>query len=114
MKHYDAIVVGCGAMGSSVSYNLASRGLSVLTLERFGLNHEFGSSHGRTRITRLAYFEDPRYVPLLRRSFAAWDELAKDPVNQRWQKEMGRLFEPVPDQQPGERFAMMKEVFYLE
>jgi len=44
----------------------------------------------------------------------AWDELAKDPVNQRWQKEMGRLFEPVPDQQPGERFAMMKEVFYLE
>jgi L-rhamnose mutarotase len=44
----------------------------------------------------------------------AWDALAKDPVNQRWQKEMGRLFEPVPDQQPGERFAMMKEVFHLE
>jgi L-rhamnose mutarotase len=44
----------------------------------------------------------------------AWDELAKDPVNQRWQKEMGRLFEPVPDQKPGERFAIMKEVFYLE
>jgi sarcosine oxidase len=77
LKHFDAIVVGCGAMGSSVSYSLASRGLRVLTLERFGLNHEFGSSHGMTRITRLAYFEDPRYVPLLRRSFAAWDELAK-------------------------------------
>jgi L-rhamnose mutarotase len=44
----------------------------------------------------------------------AWDELAKDPVNQRWQQEMGRLFEPVPDQQLGERFAMMKEVFYME
>jgi L-rhamnose mutarotase len=44
----------------------------------------------------------------------AWDELAKDPVNQRWQEEMGRLFEPVPDQEPGERFAMMKEVFYLD
>lgn len=44
----------------------------------------------------------------------AWDELAKDPVNLRWQKEMGTLFEPVPDQQPEERFAMMKEVFYLE
>jgi L-rhamnose mutarotase len=44
----------------------------------------------------------------------AWDELAKDPFNQRWQNEMGRLFEPVPDQQPGERFAIMKEVFYLE
>jgi L-rhamnose mutarotase len=44
----------------------------------------------------------------------AWDELAADPVNLRWQKEMGRLFEPVPDLQPGERFALMKEVFYLE
>ena len=44
----------------------------------------------------------------------AWDELDKDPVNQRWQEFMGRLFEPVPDKQNGERFAMMKEVFYLE
>ena len=44
----------------------------------------------------------------------AWDELERDPVNIRWQELMGRLFEPVPDQQPGERFAMMKEVFYLE
>jgi len=44
----------------------------------------------------------------------AWDELAKDPVNLRWQQEMGRFFEPVPDQQPGERFAIMKEVFYLD
>ena len=77
MKHFDAIVVGCGAMGSSVSYNLARRGLRVLALERFGLNHEFGSSHGRTRVIRLAYFEDPRYVPLLRRAFSVWDGLAK-------------------------------------
>ena len=44
----------------------------------------------------------------------AWDELDRDPVNQRWQEFMGRLFEPVPDLKPGERFAMMKEVFYLE
>jgi L-rhamnose mutarotase len=44
----------------------------------------------------------------------AWDELNADPVNQRWQAFMGRLFEPVPDQKPGERFAMLKEVFYLE
>ena len=44
----------------------------------------------------------------------AWDELDRDPVNQRWQAYMSRLFEPVPDQQPGERFAMMREVFYLE
>lgn len=45
---------------------------------------------------------------------AAWDALERKPVNARWQSFMGRLFEPVPDVQPGERFAMMKEVFYLE
>lgn len=44
----------------------------------------------------------------------AWDELANDPVNLRWQQEMSRLFDTVPGIQPGERFAMMKEVFYLE
>ena len=44
----------------------------------------------------------------------AWAELDRDPVNQRWQDFMSKLFEPVPDQKDGERFAMMKEVFYLE
>src|SRR5580698_1272280 len=44
----------------------------------------------------------------------AWDELDGDPVNQRWQVFMSRLFEPVPGIEAGERFAMMKEVFYLE
>ena len=43
----------------------------------------------------------------------AWEELDRDPVNQRWQQFMSRLFEPVPDKAPEERFAMMKEVFYL-
>lgn len=45
---------------------------------------------------------------------AAWDALAGDPVNLRWQREMAKYFEPVPGMEPGERFAMMKEVFYLE
>jgi len=45
---------------------------------------------------------------------AAWDELARDPVNLRWQAEMAKYFEPVPDLKPGERFAMMKEVFRME
>ncbi|HEY1337595.1 MAG TPA: L-rhamnose mutarotase [Bryobacteraceae bacterium] len=44
----------------------------------------------------------------------AWDELDRDPINQRWQAFMDRLFEPVPDLGNGERFAMMKEVFHLE
>jgi L-rhamnose mutarotase len=44
----------------------------------------------------------------------AWDELDRDPVNLRWQEFMSRLFEPVPDKGSGERFAMLREVFYLE
>ena len=44
----------------------------------------------------------------------AWKRLDEDAVNLRWQKEMASYFEPVPDLQPGERFAMMKEVFYME
>ena len=43
----------------------------------------------------------------------AWDELDRAPVNQRWQQFMSRLFEPGPALRPGERFAMMTEVFYL-
>ncbi|HKT22880.1 MAG TPA: N-methyl-L-tryptophan oxidase [Nitrososphaerales archaeon] len=74
-SRWDAIVVGCGVMGASVTYNLASKGLKVLNVEKFGVNHENGSSHGKTRIIRLAYYEDPRYVPLLRRAFDLWREL---------------------------------------
>jgi L-rhamnose mutarotase len=44
----------------------------------------------------------------------AWKELDSDPANQRWQEFMRPLFEPVPGQEEGERFAMMKEVFFLE
>ncbi len=44
----------------------------------------------------------------------AWDELDRDPVNLKWQEFMSRLFEPVPGKAADERFAMMKEVFYLE
>jgi L-rhamnose mutarotase len=44
---------------------------------------------------------------------AAWAELEDDPTNRSWQQEMSALFEPVQDLKPGEKFAMMKEVFYL-
>ena len=62
-------------MGSAAAFHLASRGLRVLALERHGLAHELGSSHGLTRIIRLAYFEHPAYVPLLRRSYVLWRDL---------------------------------------
>lgn len=74
-KKYDAIVLGVGAMGSAACYHLARRGLSVLGIEQFEIGHDKGSSHGRTRVIRKAYFEDPRYVPLLHECYALWHEL---------------------------------------
>ena len=62
-------------MGSAAAYHLARRGLRVLGLERFQIPNTMGASHGLTRIIRLAYFEDPAYVPLLRRSYELWREL---------------------------------------
>lgn len=72
---YDAIVVGVGGMGSAAAYYLARRGKRVLGLERFGLAHSMGSSHGHTRIIRLAYYEHPSYVLLLKRAYELWREI---------------------------------------
>ena len=44
---------------------------------------------------------------------AAWRALDQDPTNLKWQREMSTLFESVPGLKPGEKFAMMQEVFYL-
>lgn len=76
MKHFDVIVAGGGAMGSAAAWQLAKRGLSVACLDRFAPPHALGSSHGGTRIIREAYFEHPQYVPLVRRAYTLWDELA--------------------------------------
>ena len=75
MEHFDVIVIGVGGMGSAALFHLARRGLRVLGIERFDIPHDFGSSHGNTRIIRLPYYESPAYVPLLRRSFELWREL---------------------------------------
>jgi sarcosine oxidase len=69
---YDVIVIGVGGMGSAACYHIARRGRSVLGLEQFNIPHDLGSSHGVNRIIRLAYAEDPRYVPLLRRAYELW------------------------------------------
>lgn len=74
-NRYDAIVVGVGGMGSAAVYHLASRGRRVLGLERFNIPHTMGSSHGETRIIRLAYYEDPSYVSLMRRAYELWRSL---------------------------------------
>src|SRR6478672_7488328 len=74
MEHYDVVVCGLGVMGSAALYELARRGTRVLGIDRFPPGHDRGSSHGETRIIRLAYFEHPSYVPLVRRAYELWRE----------------------------------------
>jgi sarcosine oxidase len=72
---YDVAVLGLGGMGSAVAAHAARRGLRVVGFEQFPLVHDRGSSTGRTRIIRKAYFEDAAYVPLLERAYTLWREL---------------------------------------
>lgn len=74
-QRFGCIVLGVGAMGSSAIYNLAKRGIKALGLEQFDIPHAEGSSHGVNRIIRLAYYEHPSYVPLLRRAYELWKEI---------------------------------------
>lgn len=71
----DAIVIGLGTMGAAAAAELARRGQRTLGLERFGIAHDRGSHHGRSRMVRLAYYEHPDYIPLLRRSIELWHAL---------------------------------------
>ena len=75
---YDVIVAGLGGMGSSAAYHLAGRGKHVLGLERHTPAHDRGSSHGQSRIIRLAYSEDPAYVPLVLRAYELWERLERE------------------------------------
>src|SRR3989440_1640077 len=75
---FDVIVVGVGAMGASTCWELARRGVRVLGLEQFDIPHTRGSSHGFSRMIRMAYYEHPDYVPLLRRAYELWHELERE------------------------------------
>lgn len=78
MTSFDVGVVGLGAMGSMATLELARRGRRVIGFDRFTPPHPFGSSHGKSRIIREAYFEHPQYVPLVQRAYERWAELERD------------------------------------
>lgn len=71
----DVIVIGLGAFGSATAWQLARRSAKVIGIDRFHPPHDLGSSHGATRITRLAVGEGEAYVPLVRESHRIWQEL---------------------------------------
>ena len=72
----EVAVVGAGIMGSAAAYALARQGRDVLLLEQFKVGHEHGSSHGRSRIVRLAYPEI-EFVELAKEAFAGWRDLER-------------------------------------
>jgi sarcosine oxidase len=74
----DVAIVGLGAMGALTAWQLASRGATVIGIDRFAPGHDRGSSHGDTRIFRTAYFESPDYVPLLQRAIVLWRQLERE------------------------------------
>jgi sarcosine oxidase len=74
----DAAVVGLGGLGAFALRALARRGLNVAGFDRLSPPHPFGSSHGRTRILREAYFEHPLYVPLVRQALQGWHALEEE------------------------------------
>src|SRR3982750_2905078 len=65
-------------MGAATCFELARRGVRVLGLEQFDIPHALGSSHGQTRMIRMAYYEHSDYVPLLRRAYELWRELERE------------------------------------
>jgi sarcosine oxidase len=78
MQRYDTIVLGLGAMGSAALYHLAKRGQKVLGIDQFSPPHMLGSSHGDTRVTRLAIGEGAHYTPLVMRSHELWREIERE------------------------------------
>jgi sarcosine oxidase len=74
---YDVAIVGLGGMGSAILAHCAARGASVVGVEQFRPVHDLGASHGKTRMIRKAYFEDPAYVPLVLRAYELWHELER-------------------------------------
>src|SRR5215217_5879574 len=72
---YDAIVIGCGGLGSAAAYWLAREaGTRVLAIEQFRLGHDRGSSRDHSRIIRRSY-HDPNYVALAAPAYELWQEL---------------------------------------
>ena len=67
-------VVGAGVMGCATAWALRERGAEVTVHEQFGIDHDRGSSHGRTRIFRVAYPEQ-FWVRFAQEAYAGWQEL---------------------------------------
>jgi sarcosine oxidase len=76
-KTFDVAVIGLGAVGSATLYQLSKSGARIIGFDRFSPPHTMGSSHGESRITRLAVGEGEEYVALAKRSHEIWNEIER-------------------------------------
>jgi sarcosine oxidase len=74
----EVAVVGLGAMGAHALWRLAARGVPALGFEQFCPGHPYGSSHGLSRLFRLAALEGPQYVPLGQLALELWRQLEQE------------------------------------
>ena len=87
----EVLVLGLGAVGAAVAYQLERRGVPFIGLERQpAAGHGFGSSHGESRITREAVGEGPEYIPLVQRTHQIVAEL--EAGGARLREETGVLY----------------------
>lgn len=74
MTAVDHVVVGGGVYGTAVAWGLAQRGASVTLVERATV--ACGASGGPGKRGVRACGRDPRELPLMRRAYDVWPELA--------------------------------------
>jgi sarcosine oxidase len=98
-NQFDVIVVGLGAMGSAAIYQLAKQGAKVLGIDRYKPPHAHGSTHGDTRITRVAIGEGSEYVPFAKRSHELWRDIEQK-VGYKLLYQCGGLIMGVHSNQP--------------
>lgn len=95
----DVVVVGLGAFGSAALWRLAARGVNVVGIERQGIGHPFGSSHGTTRLFRVACMEHPGLTEIARKSLALWTELGER-TGETYVRQTGSLNVGAPGSRP--------------
>jgi sarcosine oxidase len=95
----DVVVVGLGAFGSAALWRLAERGAAVAGIERYGIGHSLGSSHGLTRLFRLACQEHPGLPPIALKSLELWTRLGEQ-AGEQLVLQTGCLSAGLPDSRP--------------
>jgi len=96
--HKDVVVVGLGGFGSAALWRLALRGVDVAGVERHGIGHHLGSSHGATRLFRIACQEHPGLAAVALKSLELWNELG-DQTGEQLVSQTGCLSVGSPDSQ---------------